>query len=353
MAPTFDITPEKQASQLHFMKSQLTESKPHALTRKDADLNGQTAIVTGVGNVGVGLETARQLLNLGLSKLILGVRNEERGHDASRILLEGRTSGQTVEVWELDLAEYTSVTTFAERVAALDARPDIVVLNAGVLRVNPTINPSTGHDEDIQTNFLSTVLLLILLLRTIKTKPSAAATPPVPHVSIVSTVNAHWTKFLERDTDPLLPAFDVKNPPNWDMQERYGASKLLVLLFLSELVKKVPDTLAIINAPTPGMCHGSRLARDAAGTMLGLIFGIYMRLVGNSCPVGARTVTFAAVKAGPESQGQYLENGKLRPLPVIMYTPDGERVAQKVWKETLQELSFAGVEQIIQELTAT
>ncbi|ROW18108.1 hypothetical protein VPNG_00184 [Cytospora leucostoma] len=350
MAPTFDITPEQQAGQLHFLKSQLIESKPHALTRKDVDLSGQTAIVTGVGNVGVGLETSRQLLGLGLSKLILGVRNEESGQAAASILLEGRTSGQTVEVWRLDLAEYASVTAFADRAAALDARPDIVVLNAGVLRVHPTFNPSTGHDEDVQTNFLSTVLLLVLLLRTIKAKPSSAATPPVPHVSIVSTVNAHWARFPERDADPLLPAFDVEDPPGWDMLERYGASKLLVLLFLSELVRRVPDALAVINAPTPGLCHGSRLARDAAGTVLGFVFGIYMRLVGNACHLGARTVTFAAVRAGPESQGQYIENGKLRPLPVILYTPEGEKVAQRVWKETLQELSFAGVEQIIREL---
>lgn len=334
MAPTFDITPETQAGQLHFMKSQLFEKKPQALTRKDADLTGQTAIITGVGEVGVGLETARQLLKLGLTKLILGVRNEENGQKAAKILLPGdgnknnnkteTTTGQTIEVWKLDLAEYASVTAFAERAAAtLDHRPDIVILNAGVLRVNPTINPSTGHDEDVQTNFLSTILLLLLLLKTIKNKPSAAkdtsssspGTVQPATISIVSTVNAHWAKFPERDADPLLPSFDIKNPPNWDMQERYGASKLLVLLFLSELLRKIPniDQLAIINAPTPGMCHGSRLARDAAGTTLGFVFGIYMRLVGNSCDTGARTITFAAVKAGPESQGQYLENGKLRP----------------------------------------
>lgn len=40
-------------------------------------------------------------------------------------------------------------------------------------------------------------------------------------------------------------------------------------------------------------------------------------------------------------------------LPVILYTPEGEKVAQKVWKETLEELSFAGVDQIIQELSSS
>ena len=40
----------------------------------------------------------------------------------------------------------------------------------------------------------------------------------------------------------------------------------------------------------------------------------------------------------------------LHSLPAIMYTPEGEKVAPRLWKETMQELSFAGVEQIIKDL---
>ncbi|KAH8885813.1 NAD(P)-binding protein [Thozetella sp. PMI_491] len=354
MAPTFDITPERQAGQLHFFKSQVVEAKAPALTRKDADLRGQTAIVTG-GNVGVGLETARQLLDVGLSKLILAVRNEESGQTAAKELLVGRGDDQKVEVWKLDLSEYASVTAFAERVAKLDARPDVVVLNAGVLCAKPTLNRSTGHDEDVQTNFLSTVLLLILLLPIVKTKPSAAKTTasPVPRISVVSSIMAHWAKFAERDAGPLLPAFDTDDPTNWGMEERYSTSKLLTLLFLSELIRRIPPNLAVINAPTPGVCYGSLFTRQTAGTVVGFMIGIFYRLVGHSCSVGASQVLAAAIRAGPESHGQFLENGKLRPLPVIMYTPEGEKVARKLWMEALQELAFADVENIIKDLSTS
>lgn len=91
MASAFDITPEQQASQLHFLKSQVIEAKTPVLTRKDADLGGQTAIVTG-GNIGVGLETGRQLLNAGLSKLILAVRDEKSGQAVAQTLMAPRTS---------------------------------------------------------------------------------------------------------------------------------------------------------------------------------------------------------------------------------------------------------------------
>jgi NAD(P)-dependent dehydrogenase (short-subunit alcohol dehydrogenase family) len=314
MAPTFDIAPEQHAGQLHFFRSQLTETKAPILTAKDTDLSGQTAIVTG-GNVGVGLESARQLLDVGLSKLILAVRNEESGKAAAEQLLAGRSADQKVEVWKLDLGEYKSVTAFAERVSKLEARPDVIVLNAGVLCAAPTLNRSTGHDEDIQTNFLSTVLLLVLLLPIVKTKPSAARTAvvPVPHISVVSSIMAHWAKFDERHEDPILPSFDADSPTNWDMEERYSTSKLLALLFLSELTRRIPPELAIINAPTPGLCHGSLFMRHAAGTVKGLMIGAFYRLVGHSCTVGASQVLAAAVTADRDSHGQFVENGKLRP----------------------------------------
>ena len=78
MAPQFDIAPEQVPSPAHFLYTQFLETKPGTPTREDEDLSGQTAIVTG-GNTGIGLDVARILLDLGLSKLILGVRNVEGG----------------------------------------------------------------------------------------------------------------------------------------------------------------------------------------------------------------------------------------------------------------------------------
>ncbi|KAI0156876.1 NAD(P)-binding protein [Xylariaceae sp. FL1272] len=352
MAHKFDLTPEQQASQLHFLKSQVIETKAPLLKPRDADLSGQTAIVTG-GNVGVGLELGRQLLALGVAKLILAVRNEASGQEAVTTLLASRKDGpQSVEVWKLDLLDYASVTAFAERAGQLDKRPDIVILNAGLLSAKAGLNSSTGHDIDMQVNFLSTVLLLVLLLPIVKSRPSGATAvkSPVPHISVVTSVMAHWAKLEERNSVPLLPAFDSEDPARFDMEDRYSASKLFALMFLAELARRIPSDIVILNAPTPGMTRGSGFMRQTAGTVLGFLINMYYRVFGHTCDVGASQVMAAGVKAGPESHGQFVENGKVRPLPVIMYTAEGDKVAKQLWKETLQELSFASVEQIIKDL---
>ena len=67
----------------------------------------------------------------------------------------------------MDMASYDSVVAFAERAKGLE-RLDIVVLNAGVMKVSYDIVESSGHEETIQVNFLSTVLLTALLLPILK-----------------------------------------------------------------------------------------------------------------------------------------------------------------------------------------
>jgi hypothetical protein len=42
---------------------------------------------------------------------------------------------------------------------------------------------------------------------------------------------------------------------------------------------------------------------------------------------------------------------KMNSLPQLMYTSEGEQVAKKLWKSTIDELSFAGVGKILKDLT--
>ncbi|KAJ3580508.1 hypothetical protein NPX13_g68 [Xylaria arbuscula] len=152
--PDFDVTPEKRATKLAFLKRQLFVTPP-AVTRADANVEGKTAIVTG-SNSGIGLEVARQLLELGVGRLILAVRNETSGEHAKEQLLAGMLShGRViVEVWRLDLSSYESVTSFAERTKTLD-RLDIFINNAAHIKLNFEVNKSTHHEETVQVNYLA------------------------------------------------------------------------------------------------------------------------------------------------------------------------------------------------------
>ncbi|TGJ81843.1 hypothetical protein E0Z10_g6911 [Xylaria hypoxylon] len=135
MMPDFDATPEKRATQLAFLKRQIFVTPP-AVTRADANVEGKTAIVTG-SNTGIGLEIARQLLELGIGRLILAVRSETKGEDVKEKLLAGTSShGQAIiEAWLLDLSSYESVTSFADRTKTLD-QLDIFINNAALTKLH-------------------------------------------------------------------------------------------------------------------------------------------------------------------------------------------------------------------------
>jgi NAD(P)-dependent dehydrogenase (short-subunit alcohol dehydrogenase family) len=304
-AVTFDITPEKRATQLAFLKRQLFQ-KTAPVTRDEVDLAGKTAIVTG-SNQGLGLECSRQLMDIGLSKLILAVRSESKGEEARRQLLKGRSPDQTIEVWKVDFSDYDSVIQFAERTKTLD-RLDIVVHNAGVSKATLQLNPKTGFDESIQINYLCSVLFIILLLPVLKEKN----TPEKPgRISLVSSETAAWAAFKERTSDPLLDAF--KKEEGFVNNDRYWTSKLLGQLWLSEFAQRVAPSVAVVNAPNPGLCYGTNLTNEYNGTVFGFIFNIITRTIGRSSSEGARVFTDAAVRHGQKSHGQYVEDGKLQP----------------------------------------
>jgi NAD(P)-dependent dehydrogenase (short-subunit alcohol dehydrogenase family) len=306
MAPQFDITPKKRASQLAFLQRQLFRAPP-VWTQKDVDLSGKTAIVTG-SNTGLGFECSRQLLDLGLSKLILAVRSEDKGEEAKKALLVDRNSSKppTIEVWKLDLSSYESITAFAERTKTLE-RLDITIHNAGLIKKTFNKNDSTGHEETVQVNYLALALFTLLLLPIIKEKNS----PEQPgHLVLVSSDTAAWAAFKGKNSDPLFSGLD--NSQIFDSRDQYATSKLLGQLFLTELVKRVPPSAAIINAPNPGLCKSS-LGREFDNPIERVLFSIFQLVLGRHGSVGARAFTDAAVKQGAESHGQYLEDGKVQP----------------------------------------
>ncbi|KAI0430781.1 hypothetical protein F5Y09DRAFT_341353 [Xylaria sp. FL1042] len=332
--PHFNITPEKEASIFQYLYRQFF-GKTSSLTKNDANLAGKTAIVTG-SNTGIGLETVRQLLDLGLSKLVLAVRDVSKGEVARKDLSAGRVETHEIQIWSLDLGSYQSIIGFAERAKTL-GQLDIVILNAGLWKVNESFNSSTGFEESIQVNYLSNVLLLALLLPALKSK--APAHPP--RIVLVSSDTAAWVHF--RPTGPILAAFKQR-AERWNMQERYGTSKLLGQMFLTELSKQIPSSIVTISAANPGLCYGTGLPREGDGTFLGFLVGIAMRLLGKPIPLGARTIVHAACNFGAEVHGQYVEDGEIRPKAVLIYQPEGKKLCKQLWDETMIELSFANVE---------
>ncbi|KAI0188069.1 NAD(P)-binding protein [Astrocystis sublimbata] len=313
--PPFDTSPEARATVGATLWRQLFVIPPRV---ENVDLTGKAAIVTG-SNGGIGLECARQLLDLGLSRLILAVRSEEKGERAKTSLLtNSQRQDISIEVWSLDMLSYESTIAFAARAQTL-GRLDIAVLNVGILKQNyQSINahsPSSGggHEETIQVNVISTILLSVLLLPVLRPKTASDAAPG--RLVVVTSDVASFAKFKERVSQPLLPSFD--DPDSFSSFERYCTSKLLGQLAISELAKRVNPSKVIIT-PQPWI-------------------------------VGTRTIIAAAVKFGPEANGQYFEDGKLQPLAPFAYKAEGIQVAQSLWNEVMEELSFSQVGEILEQ----
>ncbi|KAJ5942590.1 Short-chain dehydrogenase/reductase SDR [Penicillium verrucosum] len=308
-------------------------------------LQGRAGIVTG-SNTGLGYQASAQLLKLGLTHLILAVRNLSKGEIARTSLLASlpkSTKPPMVEVWELDLADYGSITSFVNRLQKSDIHIDFALLNAGVANFNYTQTPSTSHESSIQINWLGTALLTLLILSDLNKQVVANPTRPRPVISIVGSETAAWAKFKEAQVStakgiPLIGVLDDKT--NFDMGDRYYTSKLLYQLFFLELVRSHRSISqgAILNLVNPGLCYGSELHRTAEGAFGKVLSGM-KRVVGRSLPVGARTLVHAAVLAGDNSDGRYLSDCKIAPFTGYGDSDDGGKMQTQVWKETEAELS--------------
>lgn len=162
-----------------FLYRQLLVTPPVPKTRFD----DKTIIVTG-SNVGLGLEAARHFGRLGAARVILAVRDLEKGEAAKKSIDQTLSrSPSPVTVWKLDLSSYDSVREFAARVDKELDRVDVVCENAGI--ATGTFRLTEGDESTITTNVVSTFLLAFLLLP--KLKETAQRFNTLPTLTITSS----------------------------------------------------------------------------------------------------------------------------------------------------------------------
>lgn len=139
-------------------------------------------------NVGLGLEAARHFARLGAAKVILACRDTEKGERAKADIERSTARSGIVEVWALDLCSFESVKHFCRRADQLP-RLDVVVENAAVAFVGPRGALAEGYETTITVNVVSTFLMALLLLPTLRR--TAAKFNVRPNLVIVSS-DAHF-----------------------------------------------------------------------------------------------------------------------------------------------------------------
>lgn len=273
---------------------------------KGTDLSGKTAIITGA-NTGLGFESAHQLLALKLTHLIIAVRSMSKGEVAATDLRK-RHPHATIEVWPLDMASYDSVQAFARRAQQDLQRIDMVILNAGVSNGSFRIAAATGHEETIQVNYLSTVLLATLLLPIVKATRAPGAPPGV--ITLVNTGLALVAGFKNRTADPLLPSFDDQK--NFGVTDTYSTTKTLAHLWLWRAAEFVAPDDVVLSLVDPGYIKGTGLVRDAPALARPVV-KVFESLTGKTVQLGASCYVDAVATKGRESHGCFLMNWEISP----------------------------------------
>ncbi|KAH8660056.1 putative short-chain dehydrogenase/reductase family protein [Xylariales sp. PMI_506] len=324
------------------LKSQLCYKAQHP--PRTIDLSNKVAIITG-GNVGLGFESARQFLSLKLSHVVIASRSKDKGAAAAS-KLRTEFPGATVDVWSLDMASYDSIKAFVQRVESDLPHIDIVVLNAGLTKFTFDLVPSTGHEELMQVNYLSTMLLSTLLLPILK-KRSAPGAPT--RLSIVSSGTTELVAFTNIRESPLLKSFDnIKTAPAPGL-EAYGTSKIMGHMFVSKLIDYVSSEDVIINLVDPGITRGTSFNRNTP-RVLNALASPMMYTIARSVRDGASTYLDAVLVKGKESHGRFIMDWEVRPYAPIMYTPQGKEATERVWQETMEELKSFDIQHILESL---
>ncbi len=263
-------------------------------------------LVTGA-NVGLGLEAANKYVALGAARVILGVRNIEKGTRAKEEI-ERRNDGHTstiIDVWKLDMNSYASVKAFAGRVNQELDHLDVALLNAGLMMRTYSKSPE-GWEMILQVNVLSTALLGLLLLPKLQMSRTENSTP---HLTIVSS-GLHASVKREHLGNEGHTLEYCNNPENFNGHRQYSRSKLLLMYVTKELAALATapagEVQVIVTSCCPGFCT-SELGRQFDSSFEKVGMWLVHSLLARTTEAGSRTLVSATV-LGPEAQGTYWKN---------------------------------------------
>ncbi|KAI9810454.1 MAG: hypothetical protein M1827_006230 [Pycnora praestabilis] len=312
-----------------FLYSQLVVSLPYP----KQDFSGQTIIITGA-NTGLGFEAARHFARLNAAKVILAVRNLEKGEEAKRSIdLSTQRKSDVVEVWKLDLSKYASVQQFAERAQGL-TRLDVVVENAGMESLK--FSMTEDNETSITINVVSTFLLALLLLP--KLRETATKFNVLPRLVVTSSDLHFIAQFPERKSKAIFAALNTEGTSNLRNRQGYPVNKLIQVLTvrtLASLITASQNPKIIINCLTPGACI-SEFGRERTGVAK-FLMTIGFGLLARTTEVGSRSI-IAAVDGGPETHGEYMADCHVSSPSPFVWSKEGFLSQERVWAELSSKL---------------
>ncbi|WP_224267831.1 oxidoreductase [Haloprofundus salinisoli] len=290
-------------------------------------LDGQTVVVTGA-NSGLGYHATRAFAHSG-AHVVMACRDMKRGEEARVELAANRPSG-ALELQKLDLADLSSVRTFAETFSDVHDRLDVLCNNAGVMAI-PRSETEDGFETQFGVNHLGHFALTGLLLDQMTGEDARVVT---------QSSGVHEAGEIEFD--------DIQSEESYDEWGAYAQSKLANLLFAYELQRRLDDA-GVEHVRSIG-CHPGYAATnlqyrqpEAEGsTVRKAAMGVANAVLAQSAAWGALPMLYAATEDVPG--GGYVGPGGLMNIR-------GHPAVQESSERSYDEVTAGRLWQVSEELT--
>jgi NAD(P)-dependent dehydrogenase (short-subunit alcohol dehydrogenase family) len=201
-------------------------------------IDGKRVVITGATS-GIGKATALELARRGAELTIVARDLDKAARLTQEITTAVPEAGSGLRVVEGDLAAFASVREAAAEIRETHDRIDVLINNAGVHSMVPRLTPE-GFDHMLATNYLGPFLFTNLLLDLV-----VAAAPS--RIVVVGSEAHRVAGRLDPERFEDLGSYNrlTSNPP-------YGRTKLLDILFASELARRLDGTGVTVNSLCPG-----------------------------------------------------------------------------------------------------
>ncbi|CAH0728034.1 unnamed protein product, partial [Brenthis ino] len=302
----------------------LYQKSTNAICKSKKRLDGKTVIVTG-GTAGMGLRIAVDLADRG-ARVIIACPFSNEGEEALRIIKE-ETESDNVMFELLDLSSIESIRKFAAIINKREKRLDILINNAGVGAVSEFITED-GMSFIMQVNYFGTVLLTLLLLSLLKKSGTHSEPARIVNTSSI----AHYFGTMN-----FAKLNDIKH---YYSIQLYSNSKLCLVLFSNELVKKLRGSNVVVNCVDPGAV-GTGIFY-CAGTIFGYILVTLLNMLFKTPWEGAQTALHVALdKRAGNVTGGFFKNCKQTRARQSAYN---EKKATELWEESMRLLKLSDEE---------
>ncbi|PWY93063.1 putative carbonyl reductase [Aspergillus sclerotioniger CBS 115572] len=303
-------------------------------------LEGKTCLITGA-NTGIGFETARQMLTLKASRVIITARDKSKGQHAVAALCQdpevvAANPSARIEMFHLDLDDYHSGLALCDQVKREVPDLDVLLCNGG-MNIMSYQESKNGHEQVMQVNCYTHFLIVLELLPLLQATAVKRKSPSrVTFVGSGTQYHHTLTKAPLADNENVLSHYD--DTKIYHGLQRYSDSKLVVNAFIRRLARIVSDSEVIVNNFCPGLVETTGFDRGIP-RWLKIIMYVYRGTSSRPLKHAGWTAIYATAVSGRESHGKFMQSNKIDPGPPFLNQPAGNDFLERLWTDFVADVA--------------